>query len=147
MTIHFTIFLSNMYSNNLAILFIFRLLACKYRFTRNLSSPYQTLRRKNGMQYRSRCNMPNSFGNALLFIYIYKGRLLKILANIKFLFCKEIYMKYLILYYKTLYNAIVYIFQFVDDFDDLKLRPSVLYMVSRHVIVSKCIAIHIVSQF
>jgi hypothetical protein len=31
----------------------------------------------------------NSFGNALLFKYIYEGRL------------KEIYMKYLILYYKT----------------------------------------------
>jgi hypothetical protein len=37
------------------ILFIIsRLLVCQYRFTRNLSSAYQTLRRKCGMQYRSR---------------------------------------------------------------------------------------------
>ena len=42
---------------NSAILFISRLLACKYRFTWNLSSAYQTLRRKYGMQYRSRCNI------------------------------------------------------------------------------------------
>jgi len=27
------------------------------------------------MQYRSRCNIFNSFGIALLFMYIYKGRL------------------------------------------------------------------------
>jgi hypothetical protein len=33
---------------------------------------------KNGMQFRSRCNIFNSFGNALLFRYIYKGRLVKI---------------------------------------------------------------------
>ena len=37
---------------NSVILFIYRLLACKSRFTRNLSSVYQALRRKNGMQYR-----------------------------------------------------------------------------------------------
>jgi len=41
----------------------------------------------------------NSFGNTLLIRYIYKERLVKILANIAFLFYKEIYMKYLILYY------------------------------------------------
>jgi hypothetical protein len=45
---------------------ICRLLACKCRFTRNLSSAYQTLRRKYGMQYRSRCNIFNSFRNGLL---------------------------------------------------------------------------------
>ena len=60
---------------------------------------------KNGMQYRSRCNIFNSFGNALLFMYIYKGKLVKISANIAFLFYKEIYMKYLILYYKV-YNIL-----------------------------------------
>jgi hypothetical protein len=39
----------------------------------------------------------NSFGNALLFRYIFKGRRVKILEHIAFLFYKEIYMKYLIL--------------------------------------------------
>jgi len=53
------------------------------------------------MQYRSRCNIFNSFGIVLLFRYIYKGRLVKISENIAFLFYKEIYMTYLILYYKT----------------------------------------------
>ena len=53
------------------------------------------------MQYRLRYNIFNSFGIALLFRYIYKGRLVKISENIAFLFYKEIYMKYLILYYKT----------------------------------------------
>ena len=53
------------------------------------------------MQYRSRCNMFNLFGIALLFKYIYKGRLVKISENIAFLIYKEIYIKYLILYYKT----------------------------------------------
>jgi len=43
----------------------------------------------------------NSFGIALLFRYIHKGLLVKISENIAFLFYKEIYMKYLILYYKT----------------------------------------------
>ena len=43
----------------------------------------------------------NSFGNALLYSYIYKGWLVKISANISFFFYKEIYMKYLILYYKS----------------------------------------------
>ena len=47
------------------------------------------------MQYWSRCNIFNSFGNTLLFRYIYKGRIVKISANIAFLFYKEIYMKYL----------------------------------------------------
>ena len=62
------------------------------------------------MQYRSRYNIFNSFGNTLLFRYIYKGRLVKISENIAFLFCKEIYMKYLILYYKSQYTvAAVYI--------------------------------------
>ena len=37
------------------------LLACKYSFTRDLSSAYQSLRKKNGMQYRSRCNNFSSF--------------------------------------------------------------------------------------
>jgi hypothetical protein len=46
----------------------------------------------------------NSFRNTLLFMYSYKGRLLKISANIAFLFYKEIYMKYLILYYNTSYR-------------------------------------------
>jgi hypothetical protein len=55
------------------------------------------------MQYRSRCNIFNSFGNALLFRHIYKGRLVQISENIAFLFYKEIYMKYLILYYKIIY--------------------------------------------
>ena len=55
------------------------------------------------MQYRSRCNIFNSFGIFQLFRYIYKGRLVKISENIAFLSYKEIYMKYLILqyYYKT----------------------------------------------
>ena len=47
------------------------------------------------MQYRTRCNIFNSFGMVLRFMYIYKGRLVKISENI----AKEIYMKYLILYY------------------------------------------------
>jgi hypothetical protein len=34
---------------------------------RNLSSAYQTLRRKNGMQYRSICNMFNSFENVEIY--------------------------------------------------------------------------------
>ena len=51
------------------------------------------------MQNRSRCNIFNSFGIVLLFGYIYKGRLAKILENIAFLFYTEIYIKYLILYY------------------------------------------------
>jgi hypothetical protein len=55
------------------------------------------------MQYRSRYNMFNSFGNAPYFMHIYNGRLVKILANITFSFYKEIYMKYLILYYKMTY--------------------------------------------
>jgi hypothetical protein len=57
------------------------------------------------MQYQSRCNIFNSFGNALLFRYIYKGKLVKISANIVFLFYKKIYMKYLILYYKSCYPS------------------------------------------
>ena len=77
---------------NSAILFMSRLLACKYRFTGNLS--LISLRRKNGMQYRLRCNIFNSFENALIFMNIYKGRLVKISA----LFYKKIYVKYLILY-------------------------------------------------
>jgi hypothetical protein len=71
---------------NSTILFISHLLVCKYRFTRNLSSAYQALRRQNGMQYWSRYNIFNSFGNALLFRYIYKGRLVKISENIALLF-------------------------------------------------------------
>ena len=59
------------------------------------------------MQYRSICNIFNSFGNALLFRYICKGRLVKISENIAFSFNKEIYMKYLILYYNVLYNWMV----------------------------------------
>jgi hypothetical protein len=42
----------------------------------------------------------NSIGIALLLRYIYKGSLVNILENIAFLFYKEIFMKYLILYYK-----------------------------------------------
>jgi hypothetical protein len=63
------------------------------------------------MQYRSRCNIFNSFVNAIHFRYIYKGRLVKISANIAFLFYKEIYMKYVMLYYKlhcsALYRTII----------------------------------------
>jgi hypothetical protein len=55
------------------------------------------------MQYRPRCNIFNTFGISLLYRYSYKGRLVKILENIAFLFYKEIYMKYLILYYKCIY--------------------------------------------
>ena len=73
-----TYFFSIFSQYNSAILFIYRLLACKYRFTRNLSSVYQILRRKNGMQYRSSCNIFNSFGNALLCMCIYKARLVKL---------------------------------------------------------------------
>ena len=51
--------------------------------TRNLSSAYQTLRRKYGMQYF------NSFGNGLLFRYIHKGRLVKLSGNIAFLFLQR----------------------------------------------------------
>jgi hypothetical protein len=77
---------------------------CKYRFTRILLGAYKALRRKKGMQYRSRCIfLSHAFGNALLFRYIYKGRLVKISANIAFLFYKEIYINYLILYYKFAY--------------------------------------------
>ena len=34
-------------------------------------------------------------------MYIYKGKLVKISANIAFLFYKEIYMKYSMLYYNN----------------------------------------------
>jgi hypothetical protein len=62
------------------------------------------------MQYQSRCNIFNSFGNALLFRYIYIGGLVKISANIAFSFYKEIYMKYLILhvYYKYIFTHIYF---------------------------------------
>ena len=46
----------------------------------------------------------NSFENALLFRYIYKGKLVKMSENTAFLFYKEIYMKYLILYYNWDYG-------------------------------------------
>jgi hypothetical protein len=75
------------------------LLACKYRFIGILSSAYETVRRNDGMQYRSRCNIFNSFRNTLLFMYIYNRRVVNISENIAFLFYKEIYTKYLILYY------------------------------------------------
>ena len=88
---------------NSAILFISRLLTYKYCLIRNISSAYQTIRRKYGMQCRSRCNIFNSFRNALLFRYIYKGKLVKMSENIAFLFYKEIDMKYLILYYNSCY--------------------------------------------
>ena len=39
----------------------------------------------------------------------------------------------------------MYIFQFVDNFDDMKPPLTVLHMVSTNVIVLKLIAIHIVS--
>jgi len=55
------------------------------------------VRTTNGMQYRPRCNIFTSLGNALLFMYICKGRLVKISENIAFLFYKEINIKYLIL--------------------------------------------------
>ena len=85
-------------------MFISRLLVCKYRFTRILLGAYKALRGKKGMQYRSRCIFfSDLFENALLFRYIYKGRLVKISANTAFLFYKEIYMNYLILYYKFAY--------------------------------------------
>jgi len=48
----------------------------------------------------------NSFRIALLFRYIYKGRLVKISGKSTILFYKEIYMKYLILYYNTFYNSL-----------------------------------------
>jgi hypothetical protein len=63
----------------------------------NISNAYQILKRKKGMQYRSRFNILYPFGSAIFFKYIYKGRLVKISENIAFLFYKEIYMKYLIL--------------------------------------------------
>jgi hypothetical protein len=34
------------------------------------------------MHYRCRCNISNSFGNAKLFRYVYKGRLVKISSNV-----------------------------------------------------------------
>ena len=46
-----SILVQHVFTYNSVILFISHLLACKYRFTRNLSSVYQTLRRKNGMQW------------------------------------------------------------------------------------------------
>jgi hypothetical protein len=45
------------------------------------------------------CTQAYGGRNALLFRYIYKGRPVKISANITFLFYKEILLKYLILYY------------------------------------------------
>jgi hypothetical protein len=85
-------------------LFISLLLVCKCRFTRNLSTTYQNLRRKYGMQYQSRWNIFNWFRNALLFRSIYQRRLVKISANIAFVFQKEIYLKYLIPYYYIVYT-------------------------------------------
>ena len=81
------------------------LLACKYRFTLNLSSAYETVKRNAAMQYRSRCNILNSFGNTLLFMYIYNRRIVSISENIAFLFYKEIYTKYLILYYIIMFSV------------------------------------------
>jgi len=66
------------------------------------------------MQYRSRCNIFNSFEDALLFRYIYNGRLVKISENIVFLFYKEIYMKYLSLYYNPEYCIDLIIEQGID---------------------------------
>ena len=58
----------------------------------------------------------------LLFMYIYKGRLVKILANIAFLFYKETHMKYLILYYNHMY----YISHTLDP-DNIELRIRYFY--------------------
>jgi len=44
-----------------------------------------------------------TYSEMLYFRYIYKGRLVKILANVAFLFYKGIFTKYLILYYKLTY--------------------------------------------
>ena len=52
----------------------------------------------------------NSFANSLLFFIYYKGRLVKISTSIAFLFYKEIYLKYLILYYNTVYSENKFIF-------------------------------------
>jgi hypothetical protein len=55
-------------------------------------------------------------------MYIYKGRLVKILANIAFLFYKETHMKYLILYYNHMY----YISHTLDP-DNIQLRIRYFY--------------------
>jgi hypothetical protein len=96
---------------NSAILFLSRLLACKYRLTRNLSRSYQTLRKKYGIE------------NALLFRFISKGNPFKLSANITLLFYKEIYMEYLILYYNDKYHSSK------DSACTLKLEQRLLHLI------------------
>ena len=91
-------FFATCIQQNSAILFTSRLLKCKYRFIGTLLVRTK-FKEKVWMWYRWRCTIFNSFGNALLIRYIYKGRLVSISTNIALLFYKEIYMKYLILYY------------------------------------------------
>ena len=55
-----------------------------------------------------------------------KGRLVKISENIAFLFYKEIYMKYLILYYKTLYDKVCDLLQVCGFLLVLWFPPSII---------------------
>jgi pyruvoyl-dependent arginine decarboxylase (PvlArgDC) len=70
------------------------------------------------MQYRLRCNIFNSFENALIFMNIYKGRLVKISALFYKKNLREIFdtiqasphchgQKYLVLYYKRVFALIL----------------------------------------
>ena len=101
------------------------LLGCKYRFTGSISSAYETVRRNDGMQYRSRCNIFNSFGNTLLCMYIYNRRVVNISENIAFLFYKEIYTKYLILYYIIMLS--VNFFCNISSYDNLAYYIALIY--------------------
>ena len=110
---------------NVSMVHISPLLACKCCSTGILSSAYETVRRNDGMQYRSRCNIFNSFGNTLLFMYIYNRRVVNISENNAFLFYKEIYTKYLILYYIIMLS--VNFFCNISSYDILAYYIALIY--------------------
>ena len=116
------------------------LLACKYRFTPNLSSAYATVRRNDGMQYRSRCNILNWLGNTLLFMYIYNKRVVNISENIAFLFYKEIYTKYLIPYYIIMLS--------VNFFCNISSYDILAYMTKNYIaLIYYAKIVHLLCQF
>jgi hypothetical protein len=55
------------------------------------------------MQYQSRCNIFNSFGNALIFRYIYKRRLVKYQQIVHFYFL----IKVCLMVFNTTFNNIL----------------------------------------
>ena len=94
--------------NHISLQHVFKIIPqyCLVHLHANIVLLGSSLVRTKLKRERKECNIGqdaiffNSFGIALLFRYIYKGRVVKISENIAFLSYKEIYMKYLILYYK-----------------------------------------------